>query len=87
MTTINKFKREIGEDFYDEKIATYAKDKNIAGAVKVCDTCGHLEFSHKAGPCKRSDQSAQQLTEVELGQVKQAINEDIIKLYKKLHLF
>ena len=35
MTPINKFKSEIGEDFYVERVAHYAADKNIAGAVSV----------------------------------------------------
>ena len=76
---INKFKSEIGEDFYAERIANYAKDKNIAGALTVCDSCGQLEFCHKPGPCKRSDQKVPKMNDDELSQVKQAINEDIIK--------
>ena len=80
---INKFKSEIGEDFYAERIANYAKDKNIAGALTVCDSCGQLEFCHKPGPCTRSDQKVLKLNEEELSQVKQAINEEIIKLIVK----
>ena len=70
-------------DFYAERIVNYAKDKNIAGALTVCDSCGQLEFCHKPGPCKRSDQKVSKLNEEELSQVKQAINEDIIKLIVK----
>ena len=50
-----KFKRDIGEVFYKEKVSEYARVKNIGNALKVCDNCEDLEFCHRPGVCKRSD--------------------------------
>ena len=79
MTPINKFKSEIGEDFYVERVAHYAADKNIAGAVSVCENCGKFQLSHKPGACKRSDKSESTYSEEELSKIRHCINEDIIK--------
>ena len=32
-----KFKRDIGEDFYKERVSEYARVKNIANALKLYD--------------------------------------------------
>ena len=77
--TIKKFKSDIGEDFYKERVTEYARDKNVGLAVKLCDTCGDLEFCHRPGVCKRSDKSSCKLTEEELREIQQCINRDIIE--------
>ena len=74
-----RFKRDIGEDFYKERMSEYARVKNIGNALKVCDNCEDLEFCHRPGVCKRSDKVDRKLTEEQLDEIKQCINHDIIK--------
>ena len=76
--TLKKFKNDVGEDFYKQKVKEYAKDKNVEAAMKLCDNCGELEFCHKPGPCKRSDKGENKLSEAQLSEIRQAINRDII---------
>ena len=57
MTTINKFKNEIGDEFYNQRVTEFATNKDIEGAIKICDNCEQLQFCHRPGVCKRSDKT------------------------------
>ena len=74
-----KFKRDISEDFYKERVFEYARDKNIGNTLKVCENCEDLEFCHRPGVFNRSDKVDQKLTEEQLDEIKQYINHDIIE--------
>ena len=74
-----KFKRDISEDLYKKRVSEYARVKNIGNALKMCDDCEDLEFSHRPGVCKRTDKVDQKLMEEQLDEIKQSINHDIIE--------
>ena len=57
MTTIKKFKSDIGEDNYNNKVKDYALKKDVDSAIRLCEACKQLQFSHGPGPCTRSDKS------------------------------
>ena len=75
---IKKFKNDIGEDFYMKRVKEFAINKNVGNALKLCDTCKELEFSHKPGPCTRSEKSESKITTEQLAEIRQEINRDII---------
>ena len=54
MNIVKKLKAKIGEDLYNQKIRDFAINKDVGGAIKICNTCSGLEFDHKPGPCTRS---------------------------------
>ena len=74
-----KFKREISEYLYKERLFEYSRVKNIGNALKVCDNCEDLEFCHRPGVCKKSDKVGQKLTEKQFNKIKQCINHEIIE--------
>ena len=79
MTPINKFKSEVGEDLYRQRVTAFAAEKNIAGAIKICDNCGQLQLCHNPGPCKRSDKSESKFSDEQMSQLIHAVNEDIVR--------
>ena len=77
MKIVKKFKSDIGEDIYNQKIKDFAINKDVRGAIKICDTCSELEFDHKPGPCTRSTEIKKYQSE-ELNAIISAINNDIV---------
>ena len=49
---MKKFKSDIGEDFYKERVSECSRVKNIRNALKVSDNCEDFDFCHRPGGCK-----------------------------------
>ena len=69
----------MGDQLYDQKVKQYAANKEVEAAVRLCETCGQLQFCHKSGPCTRSekDNTAKYKSE-EIIDIAAAINKDIV---------
>ena len=39
MNIVKKFKSEIGEDLYNQKIRDFAVNKYVGGAIRIYETC------------------------------------------------
>ena len=80
MTTIKKFKSDIGEDNYNNKVKDYALKKDVDSAIRLCEACKQLQFSHGPGPCTRSDKSDKisQFDSEQISEIIKVINNDII---------
>ena len=91
MKPINRFKSEIGEDYYKQKVKEFAALKSVEAAVKTCDTCGQIQFCHDSGPCTRSANSeSDKLSKFDINQlteIKSSINRDIIDEIIRLERF
>ena len=86
MPGFKQFKSEMGDQLYDQKVKQYAANKEVESAVRLCETCGQLQFCHKSGPCTRSekDNTAKYKSE-EIIDISAAINKDkLLKLLKML---
>ena len=82
MAPIDKFKSEIGVEFYKQKVTEFAVLKNVQAAVQDCDSCGQIQFCHDPGPCTRSAKSESEKSlkfdKEQLTEIKSCINRDII---------
>ena len=78
MNIVKKFKAEIGVDIYNQKIRDFAINKDVRGAVKICNTCSGLEFDHTPGPCTRSIKPTKYESD-EIDAIILAINNDVVK--------
>ena len=83
MTPVNKFKSDVGEDFYRQKVNEFAVLKDVGTAIKDCDTCGRIQFCHGPGPCTRlaktNSETETKFDNDQLSEIKSEINRDIIK--------
>ena len=80
MASVKKFKSEIGDDIYKNRVNEYAAKKDVEAAIKVCDACEQLQFCHEPGPCTRSDKSKfTNYDSKQISEIASAINKDIIE--------
>ena len=80
MASVKKFKSEIGDDIYNNRVNEYADKKDVEAAIKVCDACNQLQFCHEPGPCTRSDKSKfTNYNSKQISEIASAINKDIIE--------
>ena len=80
MASVKKFKSEIGDDTYNNRVNEYADKKDVEAAIKVCDACNQLQFCHEPGPCTRSEKSKfTNYNSKQISEIASAINKDIIE--------
>ena len=79
MSVAKKFKREMGDALYDQKIKEFAANKDVEAAVRLCTTCKQLQFNHTPGPCTRSEKSESvKYSSEEISEIIIAINKDVV---------
>ena len=79
MPAFKQFKSDMGDKLYEQRVKKYAADKDVEAAVRLCETCGQLQFAHKPGPCTRSDKDdAIKYKSEQIQDISVAINRDIV---------